>query len=190
MTIPSPPLFLIWIKTHRCLVRINDPMYHLVEHKKGNKTKIMPQQYKQLNTGAKEIKQVIFMFYQFLPQLSPVLLNFGCLPRVTFIRRCFCDEKVCARVSSSSSLQDTVDQRMFVFNVPPTAMARWWRVSSDRLVKPGVESVTPVYKASGFSTAPQRLLRGDKELQQVMVVKKRNMLAFIKSFFSNHHTKG
>ena len=97
---------------------------------------------------------------------------------------------MCVYLLLPVSGQDTVDQRMFVFNVPHMDTRPQLKVSSDRQVKPGIKSVTPVYKASGFSTAPQRLLRGDKELQQVMVVKKRNKLALIKSFFSNHHTKG
>ena len=52
---------------------------------------------------------------------------------------------------------------MFVFSVPPTAKVIWRRghglVSSDRLVKSGIEPTTPVYKASGLYTTPRRYFR-------------------------------
>ena len=39
------------------------------------------------------------------------------------------------------------------------------KVSSNRLVKPGVEPATLVYKVSGLSTTPQQLLSGELKIQ-------------------------
>ena len=63
--VPTSHLFLMWIKTNRCLCRMNDPniidtsspsKYYL--DMKGDKTNIRTQQYKQLNTGVQDIQQL------------------------------------------------------------------------------------------------------------------------------------
>ena len=61
MTITTPPLFLMWIKTDRRLVRMKEPFIidvRLVVHKKGDTSKIKTHQYIQLHTGVKEIQQL------------------------------------------------------------------------------------------------------------------------------------
>ena len=67
--VPTSPLYLMWIKTNRSLIRIKDPSLidvsslstYKSRNKQGDISKIRTQQheqYIQLNTGVKEIQQL------------------------------------------------------------------------------------------------------------------------------------
>ena len=58
---PTSPLFQMWIKTHRCLVSMKDPLLINASYPrtyKSDKAKVRTKQYIKMNTGAKEIQQV------------------------------------------------------------------------------------------------------------------------------------